>query len=116
MCENITTMLYPYDHTIEGKKLRLKQEYLLVSASCQDILRRFQLIDENGPKRQDFRELPDKIIIHLNDSHLALTIPEMMRLLVDVEGVGWDEVGILTILKALCFVAEFGVHILYYHL
>ncbi|VUZ50357.1 unnamed protein product, partial [Hymenolepis diminuta] len=46
---------------------------------------------ENGPKRQDFRELPDKIIIHLNDSHLALTIPEMMRLLVDVEGVGWDE-------------------------
>ncbi|VDO10771.1 unnamed protein product [Rodentolepis nana] len=91
MCENITTMLYPYDHTIEGKKLRLKQEYLLVSASCQDILRRFQLIDENGPRRQDFRELPDKIVIHLNDSHLALAIPEMMRLLVDVEGVGWDE-------------------------
>ena len=68
----------------------MKQEYLLVSASCQDILRSYQLVDERGPRRKEFAQMPDKVAIQLNDTHPSLAIPEMMRLLVDIEGVSWD--------------------------
>lgn len=101
MAENIATVLYPNDNTFEGKKLRLKQEYLLVSASCQDILRRYQLVDENGSRRKDFRQLPEKVAIQINDNHLSLAVPDMMRLLVDVEGVGWEQVSPSSISYAL---------------
>nr|CDS19257.1 Glycosyl transferase family 35 [Echinococcus granulosus] len=91
LAENIARVLYPNDNTLEGKELRLKQEYLLVSAACQDILRRYQMVDEHGPRRKDFSQLPEKVAIQLNDTHPSMGIPEMMRLLVDIEGVGWDQ-------------------------
>jgi glycogen phosphorylase len=82
--ENLTSVLYPNDNTEEGKELRLKQQYLFVCATLQDILRRFK-------KKQDrqWSELPTKVAIQLNDTHPSLGIPEMMRLLVDIEGLEW---------------------------
>ncbi len=82
--ETITKVLYPNDNNMQGKELRLKQEYLFVSATLQDILRRFDKI------RNDLRLLPEKVAIQLNDTHPALAIPELMRLLVDERGVPWD--------------------------
>ncbi|MEG1365505.1 MAG: glycogen/starch/alpha-glucan family phosphorylase, partial [Cetobacterium sp.] len=82
--ENITRVLYPNDTTDEGKKLRLKQQYFFVSASLQDILREFKKIHGNR-----FEELPNFIAIQLNDTHPVIAIPEMMRLLWDVEGLTW---------------------------
>ena len=75
--ENISRVLYPSDNVYEGKELRLKQEYFLVSATLQDILRRYN----KGHIHLD--QLPDKVAIQLNDTHPALAIAEMMRLLVD---------------------------------
>ncbi|VEL11489.1 unnamed protein product, partial [Protopolystoma xenopodis] len=89
LAENISRVLYPNDNCFEGKKLRLKQEYLLVSATIQDILRRYKIYDERGPKRTDFSQLPDKVAIQLNDTHPSMAIPELMRILVDVEGLDW---------------------------
>jgi starch phosphorylase len=83
--ENITKVLYPNDNFFTGKELRLKQEYLLVSASMQDILRRYKV--DHGPT---WREMPDHIAIQLNDTHPALAIPEMLRLLLDEEDVDWE--------------------------
>jgi len=85
LAENITKVLYPRDDFREGKELRLKQEYLLVSASLQDILARF------AAQNQDWRRLPERVAIQLNDTHPALAIPELMRLLMDREGLGWEE-------------------------
>ena len=73
---------------IEGKELRLKQEYFLVAASLQDLLRRFK-VSKFGTldrSRVDLSKLPDKAAIQLNDTHPSLAIPEMMRILVDIEG------------------------------
>lgn len=89
--ENITKVLYPNDNFFEGRELRLKQEYFLVSASLQDILRRFK--SENS----DLQQLPDKVAIQLNDTHPALAIPELMRILTDEEGLGWDEAWEITV-------------------
>ncbi|CAL8094161.1 unnamed protein product [Calicophoron daubneyi] len=89
VAENVSRVLYPNDNCFEGKELRLKQEYMLVSATMQDILRRFQLVDENGPQRTDFSRLPEKVAIQLNDTHPSMAIPEMMRLLVDNAAVDW---------------------------
>ncbi len=82
--ENISRVLYPNDKVFVGMELRLKQEYFLVSATLQDIIRRF--------KKQygDFRQLPDKVAIQCNDTHPNLAIPELMRILVDLEGLDWD--------------------------
>ncbi|CAI2736922.1 unnamed protein product [Dicrocoelium dendriticum] len=91
VAENVSRVLYPNDNCFEGKELRLKQEFMLVSATLQDILRRFQLIDDNGPQRNDFTRLPDKVAIQLNDTHPSLAIPELMRLLVDVASVEWHK-------------------------
>ncbi len=82
--ENLTKVLYPNDNFFEGKELRLKQEYFLVSASVQDILRRFK--EDNA----DISTFPDKVAIQLNDTHPALAIPELMRLLLDEEGLDWN--------------------------
>ncbi|HEY7512008.1 MAG TPA: glycogen/starch/alpha-glucan family phosphorylase, partial [Vicinamibacteria bacterium] len=84
--ENIAKVLYPPDDNYAGKELRLKQQYFFVSATLQDVLRRFL---KRGARR--FLELPDKVQIQLNDTHPTLAIPELMRILVDEHRVGWDE-------------------------
>lgn len=90
MTENITKVLYPNDNIFEGKELRLKQEYLLVSATIQDIIRRYN----KGHIHLD--ALPDKVAIQLNDTHPALAIAEMMRILVDREEISWEKAWHLT--------------------
>ncbi|BDI05697.1 alpha-1,4 glucan phosphorylase [Sphaerotilus microaerophilus] len=83
--ENVSRVLYPDDSTLSGRELRLRQEYFFCSASLQDIVRRY-LRTHTG-----FDALPDKVSIHLNDTHPVLAIPELMRLLVDEHLVPWDE-------------------------
>ena len=83
--EDISRVLYPNDSTDEGKKLRLKQQYFFVSASLQDILRKFKKI--HG---RDFDKFAEFTAIQLNDTHPVIAIPELMRLLLDVEGVSWE--------------------------
>ncbi|MGF6907676.1 glycogen/starch/alpha-glucan phosphorylase [Fusobacterium sp. PH5-44] len=83
--EDISRVLYPNDSTNEGKKLRLKQQYFFVSASLQDILKKFK---KNHGK--EFWRIPEFVAIQLNDTHPVIAIPEMMRLLVDNEGVEWS--------------------------
>jgi starch phosphorylase len=82
--ENVSRVLYPDDSTDHGKELRLRQEYFFVSASLQDILRRY--LKTHG----SFDQLADKVAIHLNDTHPALAVPELMRLLVDEHELEWD--------------------------
>jgi len=88
--ETISKVLYPIDDFYEGKELRLKQEYFLVSATLQDIIRRFKKTNDS------FQTFPDKVAIQLNDTHPALAIPELMRLLIDTEDIGWDEAWEIT--------------------
>lgn len=83
--ECISAVLYPNDESEEGKILRLKQQYFFCCATIQDVLRRFKL----KPNR-DWRDLPNKISIQLNDTHPAIAIPELMRILVDIECLEWD--------------------------
>lgn len=82
--ETISKILYPRDDLLAGRELRLKQEYFLVSATLQDILRRYKKT-QNG-----FTSFPDKVAIQLNDTHPSLAIPELMRLLLDDEQLDWD--------------------------
>ncbi len=84
LAENLTKVLYPNDNVLAGKELRLRQQYFFVSCSLQDILRRFRLTNK------DWNDLPEKAFIHLNETHPALIIPELMRLLVDHEDIPWD--------------------------
>ncbi len=91
LTENISKVLYPKDDFVGGKELRLKQEYLLVSASLQEILLRF------AAHNADWRLLPERVAIQLNDTHPALAIPELMRLLMDGEGLEWDEAWDITV-------------------
>ncbi|MBW5812257.1 glycogen phosphorylase [Yersinia kristensenii] len=81
--ENVSRVLYPDDSTYSGRELRLRQEYFLVSATVQDILSR------HWTMHQTFDNLADKIAIHLNDTHPVLSIPEMMRLLIDEHKFSW---------------------------
>ena len=83
--ELITKVLYPADNIEEGKELRLKQQYFMVSASCQNILR------DHYRLHRTLDNLPEKISIHINDTHPALCIPELMRLLIDEYGYSWDK-------------------------
>ncbi|MBN1864908.1 MAG: glycogen/starch/alpha-glucan phosphorylase [Victivallales bacterium] len=85
LTENITKVLYPNDNNYEGKELRLKQQYFLVSASIQDSIARFLA---QGNKLQN---LHTKVSVQLNDTHPSLAIPELMRLLVDVYDMDWDK-------------------------
>jgi len=90
LAENLTKVLYPNDNVFQGRELRLKQEYFFVSCSVQDILRRFK----GGGNSWD--EFPDKVFMQLNDTHPALVIPELLRLLIDREGLGWDQAWQIT--------------------
>ncbi|MFH1998444.1 MAG: glycogen/starch/alpha-glucan phosphorylase [Planctomycetota bacterium] len=89
--ENITKVLYPEDTMYEGKELRLKQQYFFVTCSLQDIVRRFKADND------DLLKLPDRVAIQLNDTHPALAIPGMMRILVDQEGLDWDTAWNITV-------------------
>ncbi|MDM0122002.1 glycogen/starch/alpha-glucan phosphorylase [Variovorax arabinosiphilus] len=82
--ENVSRVLYPDDSTASGRELRLHQEYFFVSASVQDLLRRYLRTHTT------FDKLPEKVSIHLNDTHPVLAVPELMRLLLDEHGLGWD--------------------------
>lgn len=86
LAEAISNILYPEDNHYEGKLLRLKQQYFFTSATLQYILKDFKKL--NGT---NWSKLPEKVVIHINDTHPGLAIPELMRLLMDQEGLGWDE-------------------------
>ena len=90
LAENLTKVLYPNDNTMAGKELRLKQQYFFVACSVRDILRRFRL------KNDSWDMLPQKAFIHLNETHPALVIPELMRILVDEEGLEWNRAWDIT--------------------
>lgn len=87
--EAITETLYPDDTHDQGKILRLKQQYFLVSASIQSILRSFKT-------KFPIQELPERVAIHINDTHPVLAIPELMRILLDVEKLSWEEAWDIT--------------------
>ncbi|MBJ6723549.1 glycogen/starch/alpha-glucan phosphorylase [Geomesophilobacter sediminis] len=88
--ETISKVLYPADNVIEGKELRFKQEYFLASATVHDVLYRFK------KKHTDMRLLPEKVAIQLNDTHPTLAIPELMRVLIDLENVEWEDAWAIT--------------------
>lgn len=83
--EVISKVLYPNDNVESGKELRLKQQYFFVSATIQNIIEHFK------KKHSDFKLFPEKNAIHLNDTHPAIAIPELMRILLDEERLGWEE-------------------------
>lgn len=83
--QKISNVLYPDDSSYEGQLLRLKQEYFLVSAGLQSIVRNYKAANP------DIRQLFNKVAIHINDTHPALAVPELMRILMDEERLGWDE-------------------------
>ena len=85
MAEVISAVLYPEDNHVEGQSLRLKQQYFLVSATVQDIVRRHKR--EYGT----LRNFHEKNVIHINDTHPTMVLPELMRLLLDEEHMGWEE-------------------------
>ena len=89
--ENISRVLYPSDNVYKGLELRLKQEYFFTAASIQDIIRRFKMHNE------DFRFFPDKVAIQLNDTHPAIAIAELMRVLIDMEQLDWDAAWDITV-------------------
>lgn len=84
MAEAISKVLYPADNTQEGKSLRLRQQYFLVSASIQDIIKR------HLTRYGTLNNLPDKVAIHINDTHPTMAIPELMRIMLDECGYDWD--------------------------
>ena len=90
LAENLTKVLYPNDNTSQGKELRLRQQYFFVACSLGDILRRYRRSNET------WDALPDKVFIHLNDTHPTLVIPELMRILIDREGLDWETAWDLT--------------------
>jgi starch phosphorylase len=97
--ENICRVLYPSDNVALGRTLRLAQEYFFVSATLQDIIRRYRKRYEmfDAPRGlRTFDRFADKVAIQLNDTHPALAIPELMRILVDLEELGWDEAWDIT--------------------
>lgn len=89
--ENISKVLYPNDNTLSGRELRLKQEYFFVSATLQDVIRRYR------KTRKDFTDFPSKVAIQLNDTHPALAVAELMRLFVDHYRLPWDKAWDLTV-------------------
>ena len=89
--ETISKVLYPNDKSIQGRELRLKQEYFFVSASLQDIIQRYKNLHSN------FDSFSDKVAIQLNDTHPSLAIPELMRIFVDIEGMPWERAWDITV-------------------
>jgi len=90
LTENITKVLYPNDNIERGRELRFKQQYFFIACSIHDIIRRFKT--DNA----DIHSFPDKVAIQLNDTHPALSIAELMRNFVDIEGLEWDDAWDLT--------------------
>ena len=90
LAKTICDVLYPNDNHISGKELRLKQQYFFVSASLQTAIKKFH---ERNKKIQD---LPKKVTFQMNDTHPTLTVPELMRILMDEEGLDWDEAWDIT--------------------
>jgi starch phosphorylase len=90
--ETLSKVLYPNDNVFEGRELRLKQEYFFVSATLQDILRRYRKTSTGG-----FSDFPDQVAVQLNDTHPAVGIPELMRILLDQEGLSWEEAWDITV-------------------
>jgi starch phosphorylase len=88
--ETFTRVLYPDDHTTEGRRLRFFQEYFLVACSLADLVRRFRAAGN------DWSALPDKVAIQLNDTHPTLAVPELMRLLLDEAKLSWPDAWTLT--------------------
>ena len=85
LSENISKVLYPSDDIAQGRELRLKQQYFFVSATIQDILRKFK------KQHREWSGFPEAVAIQLNDTHPTIAIPELMRQLLDEEGLGWDD-------------------------
>lgn len=88
--ENISKVLYPNDNAPQGRELRLKQEYFFVACSLQDIIRRFHIRNDN------WDDFPDKVAIQLNDTHPVIAIPELMRILMDENDIGWERAWEIT--------------------
>ncbi len=88
--ETISKVLYPSDAVVAGQELRLVQEYFLVACAVRDIVRRFQ------QNHESFREFPAKVAIQLNDTHPALTVAELLRILVDEKELAWDDAWDIT--------------------
>ncbi|KAH6836632.1 alpha-glucan phosphorylase 2 [Perilla frutescens var. hirtella] len=93
--QQICAVLYPGDATEDGKLLRLKQQFFLCSASLQDIIARFKERTD-GKEKTQWSAFPSKVAVQLNDTHPTLAIPELMRLLMDEECLGWDEAWDIT--------------------
>lgn len=91
MAETVTRVLYPDDSTVAGQGLRFVQEYFLVCCSLADIVARFRRAND------DWRLLPEKVAIQLNDTHPAMAVPELMRILLDQAGLDWNEAWDLTV-------------------
>lgn len=89
--ETISKVLYPPDHNYAGQELRLKQQYFFVAATFQDIMRRFT------KRCVDFDQFPDEVAVQLNDTHPSIAIPELMRLLLDIEGISWERAWKITV-------------------
>ncbi|GKX28509.1 glycosyl transferase family 35 [Vallitalea longa] len=90
LAKSIVEVLYPNDNHYRGKELRLKQQYFFVSATVQQVINKFK------QKHADIHELPDKVAFHINDTHPSLTIPELMRILLDEEELEWEEAWDIT--------------------
>ncbi len=85
LARNICNVLYPNDNHYSGKELRLKQQYFFISATLQTALKKFK------QKHNDIHDLPNKLIFQMNDTHPTVAVPELMRLLLDEEGLDWDD-------------------------
>jgi starch phosphorylase len=83
--ETISKVLYPPDHNLAGQELRLKQQYFFVAATFQDIFRRYRKNNKN------FEKFSEEVAVQLNDTHPSIAIPELMRLLLDLEGLSWEK-------------------------
>ncbi len=90
LAKSIVEVLYPNDNHYQGKELRLKQQYFFISASVQQVVNKFK------SKHDDIRQLPEKVTFHINDTHPSLTVPELMRVLMDQEGLTWSEAWAIT--------------------
>ncbi len=90
--ENISQVLYPNDTLYMGKELRLKQQYFFVACSLADIVRRFK-----RKENYSWSKFPDEAAIQLNDTHPSIAVPELMRILIDQEGLSWDEAWDITV-------------------
>ncbi|MDV7398887.1 glycogen/starch/alpha-glucan phosphorylase, partial [Arthrospira platensis SPKY1] len=90
IAETISKVLYPNDSSESGKELRLAQQYFFVCCSIQDIIRRWR------KHNKDWKSFPKLVSVQLNDTHPAITVAELMRVLVDEEGLDWDHAWSIT--------------------